>query len=51
MKAVYFNATAANFLIGKSLGKITDAAIFGGLSVLILFLYWSRVIQVLRQPN
>ena len=32
MKAVYFNATVGNFLTGKSIGKLTETAIFGGLS-------------------
>ena len=32
MRAVSFNVTIPSFLIGKGLGKITESAIFGGLS-------------------
>lgn len=32
MKAVSFNVTVPSFLIGKGLGKVTEAALFGGLS-------------------
>lgn len=32
MKAVSFNVTVPSFLVGKGLGKLTEAAIFGGLS-------------------
>jgi len=32
MRAVTFNVTIPSYLVGKSLGKLTEAAIFGGLS-------------------
>lgn len=32
MKAVTFNVTIPSYLIGKSLGRVTEAALFGGLS-------------------
>jgi L-iditol 2-dehydrogenase len=32
MRAVSFNVTIPSFLVGKSLGKVTEAAIFGGFS-------------------
>lgn len=32
MRAVTFNVTIPSYLIGKSLGKITESAVFGGLS-------------------
>ncbi|MEM7414149.1 MAG: alcohol dehydrogenase catalytic domain-containing protein [Gemmatimonadota bacterium] len=32
MKAVTFNVTIPTYLVGKSLGRLTDAALFGGLS-------------------
>ena len=32
MRAVTFNVTIPSYLIGKSLGRVTDAALYGGLS-------------------
>ena len=32
MRAVSFNVTIPSFLIGKGLGKVTESAIFGGMS-------------------
>ncbi|MDA0327844.1 MAG: alcohol dehydrogenase catalytic domain-containing protein [Gemmatimonadetes bacterium] len=32
MRAVSFNVTIPSYLIGKTLGKVTEAAVFGGLS-------------------
>ena len=32
MKAVTFNVTIPSYLVGKSLGRLTEAALFGGLS-------------------
>lgn len=32
MRAVSFNVTVPGFLLGKSLGRVTEAALFGGLS-------------------
>lgn len=32
MKAVTFDVTIPSYLVGKSLGKVTEAAVFGGLS-------------------
>lgn len=32
MKAVTFNVTIPSYLVGKSLGRVTDAAVYGGLS-------------------
>lgn len=32
MKAVTFNVTIPSYLVGKSLGRVTEAALFGGLS-------------------
>ena len=32
MKAVTFNVTIPSYVIGKSLGRVTESALFGGLS-------------------
>ena len=32
MRAVTFNVTIPSYLLGKGLGKLTESAIFGGLS-------------------
>ncbi len=32
MRAVTFNVTIPNYLVGRSLGRVTEAAVFGGLS-------------------
>ena len=32
MRAVSFNITVGGFLLGKSLGRFTESALFGGLS-------------------
>jgi threonine dehydrogenase-like Zn-dependent dehydrogenase len=32
MRAVSFNVSVASYLVGKSLGKVTEAAVFGGMS-------------------
>ena len=32
MRAVTFNVTIPSYLVGKSLGKLTEAAVYGGLS-------------------
>ena len=36
MRAVTFNVTIPGYLVGKSLGQVTEAALFGGLSGLRL---------------